>query len=218
MVMEPIHLAPIKVVSWDIDGTMYALKPLMTAFKRDLLRRMFSREWVRAWVDFVRLLRFKLFMDRVRKSGDAYRVGTVPNRDAISATQDEMYGRILPAVGTLEGVEELLQWFAEQGYRQVAFSDYLQSTKLSALGLSGFFDRVYAGESIGHLKPARQAFDHVIADLGIRPEELLHIGDRADTDGAAGPEVGFQVALVGGVHPSAASLLATLQEQADAGR
>ncbi|MEC8192144.1 MAG: HAD family hydrolase [Myxococcota bacterium] len=216
--MKPIHLAPIKVISWDIDGTMYALKPLMAAFKRDLLRRMFSRHWVRAWVDFIRLLRFKLFMDRVRKGGGSYCVGQVPHREAIGATQDEMYGRILPTIGTLEGVEDLLQWFADQGYRQVAFSDYLQSTKLTALGLSAYFEGVYAGESIGHLKPARQAFEHVIADLGIRPEQLLHIGDRADTDGAAGPEVGFQVALVGGAHPSAASLLAMLRDQTDAGR
>ena len=57
--MEPIRLKTVKVVSWDIDGTMYGLSPLMAAFKRDLLRRMFSRDWVRAWVDFFRLLRFK---------------------------------------------------------------------------------------------------------------------------------------------------------------
>ena len=214
--MEPIRLAAVKVISWDIDGTMYGLSPLMSAFKRDLLRRMFSREWVRAWVDFFRLLRFKLFMDRVRKRAGEYRVGTVPARAAIEETQDEMYGRILPAVGTLDGVEDLLQWFADQGFRQVAFSDYLQSTKITALGLGGFFERVYAGESIGHLKPARQAFDHIIEDLGIAPEELLHIGDRADTDGAAAPQVGFQVALIGGPHPSAAELLAALRDQTHA--
>ena len=216
--MKPIQLTTVKVVSWDIDGTMYGLEPLMAAFKRDLLSRMFSRDWVRAWVDFIRLLRFKLFMDRVRKKAGQYRVGAVPNRLAIATTQDEMYGRILPVVGTLDGVEELLQWFADRGYRQVAFSDYLQSTKLTSLGLSGFFERVYAGETIGHLKPARQAFDHIIEDLGIRPEDLLHIGDRADTDGAAAPEVGFQAALVGDghAHPSAAALLATLRIQAKA--
>ena len=216
--MEPVRLVSVKVISWDIDGTMYGLSPLMSAFKRDLVRRMFSRDWVRAWVDFIRLLRFKLFMDRVRKKAGLYRVGTVPHRSAIEATQNEMYGRMLPMVGTLEGVEDLLQWFADQGYRQVAFSDYRQSTKLAALGLSGFFERVYAGESIGHLKPARQAFDHIIEDLGIRPDELLHIGDRADTDGAAAPEVGFQVALVGGAHPTAAALLDELRNQANASR
>jgi len=216
--MERVRLAPIKVVSWDIDGTMYGLDSLMSAFKRDLLKRMLSRHWVRAWVDLFRLVRFKLFMDRVRKKAGNYRVGRIPNRLAIAATQDEMYGRILPELGTLDGVEELLHWFAKQGYRQVAFSDYLESTKLTALGLSDFFERVYAGESIGHLKPARQAFDHIIEDLGIRPEELLHIGDRSDTDGAAAPQVGFQVALVGGVHPSAASLLASLRSQTNDGQ
>lgn len=201
--MREIDLKSVKVVSWDIDGTMYDLHRLMSAFKRDLFRRMLSRNWLQAWRDFFRLLRFKRFMDRVRKRRGDYRVGPVPHRDRIAETQDEMYGRILPELGAIDGVKELLLWFEEKGVKQVVFSDYLASTKLTALDFSGFFSDVYAGETIGHLKPARETFDHIIDDLGIEPHQLLHIGDRLDTDAAAAPTVGYQSLLLGGHYPTA---------------
>jgi len=211
--MDRIEFSRVTVVSWDIDGTLYDLHRLMSAFKLDLFRRMLSLEWVAAWRDFFRLLRFKRFMDRVRRAKGDYAVGTVPKRAAIAETQDEMYGRILPSIGELEGVRELLEWIESVGIRQVAFSDYRPSTKLSALNLQGHFSRVYAGEDLGHLKPAREAFEAMLSDLGVSPDGLLHIGDRVDTDGAAAPVVGFQAAIIGHDFESANDLLQHLQSQ-----
>lgn len=211
--MAKIDLSKVAVVSWDIDGTMYDLDILMAQFKRDLVRRMFSLEWVGAWRDFIRLLRFKLYMDRVRKRAGTYEVGSVPNREFIEATQDEMYGRILGEIGRLPGVLDLMEWFQDQGLKQVVFSDYRPSTKLDALGVGGVFEAVYAGEDIGHLKPSPIPFRHILAEQGIEPHQLLHIGDRADTDGLAAPEVGFQVALIGPDFENAASLLSHLKVQ-----
>jgi FMN phosphatase YigB (HAD superfamily) len=205
---KDIDLSLVKVVSWDIDGTMYDLHALMSAFKWDLFRRMLSLGWVAAWRDFFRLLRFKRFMDKVRSARGDYAVGSVPDRDAIGQTQAEMYGRILPQIGVEPGVKDLMTWFTERGTPQVVFSDYRPSTKLSALGLDRFFDRVYAGEDLGHLKPAPAVFRAILDDLGLEPAELLHIGDRPDTDGAAASEVGYQVA-------TATDLLGTLQHAED---
>jgi len=212
MVMpNPIDLDRIKVVSWDIDGTMYDLPILIRAFKRDLFRRMFSLGWIQAWRDFFRLLRFKTFMDKVRAGQGDYAVGQVPNRDAAARTQDEMYGRLLRPSDTLPGVVALMTWLKDKEIPQVVFSDYRPSTKLSALGLSHFFDKVYAGEDLGHLKPAPIVFQKILDDLQIRPDQLLHIGDRPDTDGAAANEVGYQVAIIGHGFSSASALMHQLQ-------
>jgi HAD superfamily hydrolase (TIGR01509 family) len=208
---KEIDLGLVKVVSWDIDGTMYDLPALMSAFKWDLFRRMLSLGWVAAWRDFFRLLRFKRFMDRVRAAGHDCAVSAVPDRDAIGQTQADMYGRILPRLGVEPGVRELMAWFTARGTAQVVFSDYRPSTKLSALGLDAFFDRIYAGEDLGHLKPAPAAFRSILDDLRLEPNELLHIGDRPDTDGAAADEVGYQVAIIGGDFGSATALLQKLQ-------
>ena len=211
----PVNLSQVKVVSWDIDGTMYDLDTLISAFKRDLFRRMLSRGWIRAWRDFFRLLRFKRFMDRIRKAAGDYRVPPVPDRDIIAQTQDEMYARILPEIGPCDGVIGLMKWLQAHDIKQVAFSDYRPSTKLTALGVNHFFDAIYAGEDLGFLKPAPPAFQAILDAHDLSPPELLHIGDRADTDGGATAEVGYQVALIGPQYDSASELLETLRAQAD---
>ncbi len=214
MVMpSPLRLSEIRVVSWDIDGTMYALPALMSAFKRDLLRRMFSPDFVSAWRDLFQLLRFKRHMDKVRRGLDGYRVPPVRDRERVGRTQAEMYGRILPRIGIQPGVLELMSWFRERGIIQVAFSDYRPSTKLTALGLDHFFDVVYAGEDIGYLKPAPEPFAAIVDAHQIEARQLLHIGDRADTDGAGAAAAGTQCAVIGTDYSSADELLKTLRKE-----
>lgn len=207
-----IDLSKVKVVSWDIDGTLYDLQILMSHFKKDLLRRMFSFGWIDAWRDFFRLLRFKRFMDKIRANAGNYDVPTVPNREAIEETQHEMYGRILPSIGLLPGVIDLLEWLATQPVRQVVFSDYKSTGKLTALGVRDYFDTVFAGEELGHLKPSPAVFTKLTEALEIPPEALLHIGDRPDTDGAAATTVGFQAAIIGADYPTAYDLLDALRK------
>lgn len=207
----------VKVVSWDIDGTMYDLDRLIAAYKRDLFRRMLSRGWIQAWIDFFRLLKFKRYMDNIRRKAGSYAVGTVPHRSAIEETQQRMNEEILPRIGLNSGVKALMDWVKAQGIKQVVFSDYRPSRKLKALGVSEYFEAVYAGEDLGHLKPGEASFKAIIREQGIEPHQLLHIGDRADTDGAASVQVGYQVAIIGtGVDCiSATGLLDMLQNQAE---
>ena len=195
--MKQIEWEKVKVVSWDIDGTFYDLHAFMAALKRDLALRAFTFRWISLVVDLYRLVRFKTHMDRVRKLAPNYPVGTLKNRDAIGITMARIYAQILPNIGALEGVKDLLSWVETTGRRQVVFSDYRQSTKIHALGLTDHFERVFAGEDMGHLKPSPLPFKQIIAELQIEPDQLLHIGDRQDTDGAAAQEVGFQVAIIG---------------------
>lgn len=205
----------IKVVSWDIDGTLYDLHAFMGLLKKDLLLRALTFRWWSLVFDLVRLVRFKRHMDKVRKMAPEYRVGSVPGREAIGRTMDRIYGRLLPSIGILPGVEDTLAWVASTQRQQVVFSDYRQSTKLVALGLEESFSRVYAGEDLGHLKPAEDVFRAIIDDLGIEPHELLHIGDRQDTDGDASGPVGFHAAIIGQDYTSCLELLANLQEAAN---
>ncbi len=207
-----IDFSKVQVVSWDIDGTLYDLHILMSSFKKDLFRRMLSLGWIQAWRDFFRLLRFKRFMDKIRAAGGNYDVPPVPNRQTIEQTQLEMYGRILPDIGLLPGVLALLEWLDTQPVRQVVFSDYKSTGKLKALGVDGFFETVFAGEELGHLKPSTAVFTKLLETLDVPPEGLLHIGDRVDTDGAAAKDVGYQVAIIGHDFPTANELMDTLKK------
>jgi HAD superfamily hydrolase (TIGR01509 family) len=46
------------------------------------------------------------------------------------------------------------------------------------LGLSGLLHRYYLSHEIGHLKPARAAFEHVLADLGCPPACVVFLDDN----------------------------------------
>ena len=46
------------------------------------------------------------------------------------------------------------------------------------LGLSGLLHRYYLSHEIGHLKPARAAFEHVLADLGCAPSRVVFLDDN----------------------------------------
>ncbi len=193
-----MDLKSIKVVSWDVDGTLYSFSDFMKALKVYLIRGFFSlRCWTVVW-DFLHLVRFKMYMDRVRhQEGDYHIQGPVPGRERIAAAQHRIYAAILPELGLPKGVQELLHAFAQQGIRQVVLSDYLPTGKLVALGVDDMFDRVFTGEEYDHLKPAPVVFEEMIEELGIQPHELLHIGDREDTDGGAVDEVGYRVVVIG---------------------
>ena len=46
------------------------------------------------------------------------------------------------------------------------------------LGLSGLLHRYYLSHEIGHLKPARTAFEHVLADLGCHSSCVVFLDDN----------------------------------------
>jgi len=213
--MKDIDWKEIRAVSWDIDGTLYDLHAFMSLLKQDLIRRALTLRWWSLCVDVFRLVRFKLHMDQVRRNPPDYPVGTLAGRDDIAETMGRLYAHILPQIGTLPGVVALLDWIQLNGKIQVVFSDYRQSTKLTALNLSSYFSNVFAGEDLGNLKPSPHPFVEIIEQLRIRPHQLLHIGDRVDTDGAAAEEVGFQTAIIGADFSSADELLKHLSGQED---
>jgi putative hydrolase of the HAD superfamily len=46
------------------------------------------------------------------------------------------------------------------------------------LGLNGLLHHYYLSHEIGHLKPARAAFEHVLADLGCPPSCVVFLDDN----------------------------------------
>jgi putative hydrolase of the HAD superfamily len=53
---------------------------------------------------------------------------------------------------------------------------------LARLGLDGHFEAVICSAQVGCEKPDRRIFETALRALGVRPDEALHIGDRAEED------------------------------------
>jgi putative hydrolase of the HAD superfamily len=59
------------------------------------------------------------------------------------------------------------------------------------LRLSGLLHRYYLSHEIGHLKPARAAFEYVLADLGCTPSRVVFFDDN-QLNGDTAQAVGIQ--------------------------
>jgi HAD superfamily hydrolase (TIGR01509 family) len=70
-----------------------------------------------------------------------------------------------------------------------------------AYGIRKYFDATVVSEEVGALKSDLKPFEHVIAKLGVLPEECIMVGDNPEEDGAC-RKLGIKFCLidVGGAH------------------
>ena len=166
-------LTDITAVSFDVDGTLYSDRFLRTRVVLEAIRRGSPRD--------LRALRNR--------------------RDPSSETSArlEAEARILIPVirrlGPRPGAAELLGRLRPRTL--IAVSDFDPEARLEALGLRGFFERIYAAERTGALKPDPRVFHAALADLGIPASALLHIGNRVDADGGAARAAGCRALILG---------------------
>lgn len=97
-----------------------------------------------------------------------------------------------------EGLVEFLEACRRQGLKLAVLSDYPAAEKLRALGIADHFDVVLCAQSpeIGVFKPHPRGIQVALHRLGMRPEDCLYVGDRADVDGAAADAAGVQSVIV----------------------
>jgi len=52
----------------------------------------------------------------------------------------------------------------------------LKKKILSWVGLDRYLDRVYTSHSIGHVKPEKEAYLHIVKDFGSKPDQTVFVG------------------------------------------
>jgi putative hydrolase of the HAD superfamily len=67
--------------------------------------------------------------------------------------------------------------------------------RLAEMSLSEFFDFVVALEDTGRLKPSKLPFRQAIKRLGVKPEEILFVGDNPRKDIRGAKAMGMKTAL-----------------------
>lgn len=76
---------------------------------------------------------------------------------------------------------------------------------LDRAGMTPYFGALAFSNEVGVAKPQRPMFVHAAEGLGVRPEELLHIGDLEYTDVRGAKAVGAKAALFTGVNAAHAA-------------
>ncbi|WP_016697878.1 HAD family hydrolase [Actinoalloteichus spitiensis] len=87
-----------------------------------------------------------------------------------------------------------LRWLRGAGLRVAAITNAAgayQRRKLAAVGLDGAFDRLVISGERGVAKPDPLIFHTACAELGVRPEEAVHVGDKVTLDALGARDAGL---------------------------
>jgi FMN phosphatase YigB (HAD superfamily) len=175
------ELEGVRLVSWDVDGTLYSRR----ALERRLLWAAL-RGW-KGWQQLRALRGYHRAIEAQRRTPEA-RV----NAEALEkfGLRGDVVLRMLEGLAPNPVAVELIAALSGLKIPQVVLSDFAAQEKLKALGLQDRLPLAYDCQRLGHWKPSPIPFAHLEQVHGVRAADHLHIGDRLDTDGEGARRAG----------------------------
>jgi HAD superfamily hydrolase (TIGR01509 family) len=196
----------------DLDGTLYHQGPLRLRMLAELCARSLALGPARARALARRLSCFRRVREELRALGHgAQSLATLqyseparllgePVEEVERSVREWMHERPLAHLARYRrmDLESFLRRAHDRGLVLGVFSDYPAEDKLAALGLRGAFDVVLAAtdEDVNAFKPHPRGFEVACARMGLAPEQVLYVGDRADVDGRGARAAGMPVTIL----------------------
>lgn len=174
----------IKVIAFDIDGTLYPL----------------YRLYIRMMWYFVRHVKFFYYFGRVRKTlrrsaplPDLYHYQAILLSEHLHCTTPEAkklldetvylgLRKYFLKIKPYKNIEETFKKLKEAGYRIALLSDFPPEQKGNLWGLIPYCDVLLSSEKLGALKPSKYAFGLLANSLNVPLENILYVGDQAKYD------------------------------------
>ncbi len=190
----------------DLDGTLYAPKPVQWAMAGELLLlgigavpilRQFRRQHEQLRADGSEFDPSP-FEEQIRRTAEATKVAVAEVQRVVDDWMFKRPCKWLPRFRR-EALLMEIKAFRDEGGRTALVSDYPAQVKLTALDVTSLFDRVIAnGEPGGpkRMKPNPDGLLLAAASLEAEPKRCLVIGDRPDADGAAAAAAGMEFRLI----------------------
>jgi putative hydrolase of the HAD superfamily len=194
----------VRLVVFDVDGTLYRQRPLRLRMARDLLLHTLTRLDLRTLAVLRRFRHLREALGEARVESFAERLiaetaagsGCTPDevRAIVSRWIDRHPLPYLPR-SRYAGLPALFAGLRRHGKAIGVLSDYPAAAKLAALELAA--DHVVTADDpgIGVLKPHPKGLAALIERARATPAMTLMIGDRAERDGLVARQVGARVLL-----------------------
>lgn len=195
-------ITDIEAITLDLDDTLWPVAPTIAGAEQDLFdwlcahapktavltRQSGVKQAIRHEVTAkhqarshdLGFLRREIIRESLRLAGDDPLLADVAYRVFDSARQ---------RVTLFQGVEEALARLALK-YRLVAISNGTANVFVTPAG--PYFDAAFSAHGVGIAKPAAKIYHAATTYLGLRPEQVLHIGDDAIADAWGAKEAGLQ--------------------------
>jgi FMN phosphatase YigB (HAD superfamily) len=200
----PLDWARVRLVVFDVDGTLYRQRQLRLTMALELLMHSALKldPKIIAVLAAYRRVRERLGNQQVIDFEDALiaqtAAATAVSPDEVRFVVSEWIERRplrYLAACRYPGLSQLFAGLRRRGKSIGVLSDYPAKAKLDALGLTA--DHVvFAGdEGIGLLKPHPRGLEFLMAAAGVEPHETVVVGDRVDRDGLAAQRAGAQALI-----------------------
>ena len=196
--MKSVDFNHIELVVWDVDGTLYSLRRMKWRVAMKYWRETLKGRNALAQRELASLRQYRQRIDSIRLAG-----GSIANRcddldlASLRVAAHRWYVQAIAETGPRAGVTRVLTELRNRTISQAVFSDFEADAKLAALGLSEYFDKVYAGERLGYVKPHPAVLEQIASDFSVSLERVLHIGDRVDSDEVAARAAGCHCLILG---------------------
>ncbi|MGF1561190.1 MAG: HAD family hydrolase [Geminicoccaceae bacterium] len=198
MVARGVDWQGVKLVVFDLDGTLYDQKKLRRRMVARLLLHAMTKPHQASDLHILRTFReLREHMagesDIIERPYDltAAQLGVRPER-VHQVVDDWLQLRPLPDLLATRypGVDQLFASLKRQGKKIAVLSDYPADAKLAAMQLAVDFAFSAVDPDIDCLKPNPKGLRRVLEKTGVQPLEALMIGDRDDRDGEIARRVG----------------------------
>ncbi|WP_375401900.1 HAD family hydrolase [uncultured Sphingomonas sp.] len=209
---SPIDWSRITLVVFDIDGTLYAQRPLRMRMAASLARHSIR---TRSMLELAVLRSYRTLRERygdqetedfgpVLIDSVARRHGCDPTRVA-AIVEEWINVRPLEFLARhrYPELDRLFGRIRASGRAIGVLSDYPAQAKMDALGLRA--DHVVTADDVGMLKPHPRGLERVMELAGVSAERTVLIGDRAERDGEAARRAGA-ASLLRSTRPIAGAL------------
>jgi putative hydrolase of the HAD superfamily len=194
----------IRLVVFDVDGTLYRQRPVRLKMMRDLLiNSVLNCDFSTMAV----LAKYRRIRERLgnEEVGDFERVLIAetaavtgrPSHIVRAIVHEWMEKRPLPYLANhiYPGLRQVFTGLRRQGKLIGVLSDYPANAKLGVMGLCADLIVTAGDEGVGFLKPHPQGLVSLMAAAGATGASTMMIGDRPDRDGAVARRVGVQALI-----------------------
>ncbi len=205
-------LTGIKAVLFDLDETLIhntvpfeeVARELYAAFQNDLDHVSADEFWETLWGKAVDM--WFMMYDGVLPGDEARRYTFINTLRALGADLDlapamleAADARMVASTHLMEDARPVLGRLREAGFRLgVVTNGYatMQRKKIAYHELGDCVDFVLVSEEVGAHKPAPDIFEAAINRAGCDPENVLFVGDTADTDLEGACNAGVEAVLI----------------------
>lgn len=196
---------------FDVDGTLYYQFPLRISMvaclvvlnflsPRELMRKI---RVINAYRSAQELLRCSVEKNTMNSSGQLAMTveKTKESPDYVAGVISEWFEKKpLPFLRFFRrrGLLHLLAELKKQGILLGVFSDYPADEKLKALGVRHYFKTMVSSHDsqVNGFKPRTNGFLIAAVKMGLKPCEILYVGDRSDIDGKGAQSAGMSAVIV----------------------